>query len=50
MNCLNEANTLTMYNYLKQQILFCQGLEQTLFSSFMEDMKKKLHDSIKLLI
>ena len=40
MNCLNEENTKTMYNYLIQQILFCQNLEESMFESFMEDMKK----------
>ena len=44
MNCLNEENTKTMYNYLIQQILFCQNLEESMFESFMEDMKKKLID------
>ena len=46
MYCLNEANTLVMFNYLNQQISFCLGLEESLFTSFMEDMKKKLHDSL----
>ena len=46
MNCLNEDNTKTMYNYLIQQMLFCQNLEESLFSSFMEEMKKKLHKII----
>ena len=46
MYCLNEANTLVMFNYLNQQISFCLGLEESLFTSFMEDMKKKLHDSV----
>ena len=46
MNCLNEDNTKTMYNYLIQQMLFCQNLEESLFSSFMEEMKKKLHEII----
>ena len=49
MNCLSEQNTKTMLNYLIQQILFCQNLEESLFSSFMEDMKRKLHQSIDLL-
>ena len=46
MNCLNEDNTKTMYNYLIQQMIFCQNLEESLFSSFMEEMKKKLHGII----
>ena len=46
MNCLNEDNTKTMYNYLIQQMIFCQNLEESLFSSFMEEMKKKLHKII----
>ena len=46
MNCLNEDNTKTMYNYLIQQMIFCQNLEESLFSSFMEEMKKKLHEII----
>ena len=46
MHCLNIENTKTMYNYLNQQILFCQSLEESLFTSFMEDMKRKLHDII----
>ena len=49
MNCLSEQNTKTMLNYLIQQILFCQNLEESLFRSFMEDMKRKLHKSIDLL-
>ena len=44
MNCLTSENTKSMYNWLLQQILFCQNLEESLFSSFMDDMKKKLHD------
>ena len=46
MNCLNESNTTTMFNYLNQQMLFCQSLEESLFSSLMEDIKRKLHDSV----
>ena len=48
MNCLSEENTKTLFNYLIQQILFCQNLEESLFSSFMEDIKRKLHQSIDL--
>ena len=44
MNCLTSENTKSMYNWLLQQMLFCQNLEESLFSSFMEDMKKKLHN------
>jgi hypothetical protein len=44
MNCLTSENTKSMHNWLLQQILFCQNLEESLFTSFMEDMKKKLHD------
>ena len=44
MNCLNSDNTKSMYNWLLQQMLFCLNLEESLFSSFMEDMKRKLHD------
>ena len=44
MNCLTSENTKSMYNWLLQQLLFCQNLEESLFSSFMDDMKKKLHD------
>ena len=44
MNCLTSENTKSMNNWLLQQILFCQNLEESLFTSFMEDMKKKLHD------
>ena len=44
MNCLTSENTKSMYNWLIQQILFCQNLEESLFTSFMDDMKKKLHD------
>ena len=44
MNCLTSENTKSMYNWLLQQLLFCQNLEESLFTSFMEDMKKKLHD------
>ena len=44
MNCLTSENTKSMYNWLLQQILFCQNLEESLFTSFMDDMKKKLHD------
>ena len=44
MNCLTADNTKSMYNWLLQQMLFCQNLEESLFSSFMEDMKKKLHN------
>ena len=40
---LNVNNTKTMYNYLTQQIIFCLNLEESLFSSFMEEMRKKLH-------
>ena len=50
MNCLNDDNTKIMHNYLLQQILFCQNLEESLFTSFMEDLKVKLNkiiDSIK---
>ena len=43
MHCLNVNNTKTMYNYLTQQIIFCLNLEESLFSSFMEEMRKKLH-------
>ena len=46
MDCLNEENTRTMFNYLHQQKLFCLSLEQTIFSSFMEDMKIKLQKVI----
>ena len=44
MDCLNPNNKKTMYNYLHQQIMFCLSLEQSLFTSFMEDMKRKLHE------
>jgi hypothetical protein len=44
MDCLNYNNRITMYNYLHQQIMFCLSLEQSLFTSYMEDMKKKLHE------
>ena len=44
MNCLTSENTKSMYNWLLQQMLFSQNLEESLFSSFMEDMKKKLHN------
>ena len=44
MDCLNYKNRVTMYNYLHQQIMFCLSLEQSLFTSFMEDMKRKLHE------
>ena len=47
MFCINEENTKTMYNYLIQQIIFCQNLEESLFSSFMDEMKKKLNEIIK---
>ena len=46
MFCINEENTKIMYNYLFQQIMFCQTLEESLFNSFMEDMKKKLNTII----
>lgn len=46
MHCLNEDNTKTMYNYLIQQILFCQNLEESLFNSYMDDMKKKIFEII----
>ncbi len=46
MNCLNEKNTKTMYNYLIQQVIFCLNLEESLFNSYMEDMKRKLHELI----
>ena len=44
MNSFTEENTKYMYSWLSQQILFCQNLEESLFSSFMEEMNKKLHD------
>ena len=44
MNCLTSENTKSMHNWLLQQILFCQNLEESLFTSFMEEKKKKLHD------
>ena len=44
MNCLTAENTKSMNNWLLQQMLFCQSLEESLFSSFMEDMKKKVHN------
>ena len=44
MNCLTAGNTKSMYDWLLQQMLFCQNIEESLFSSFMKDMKKKLHD------
>ena len=44
MNCLTSENTKSMHNWLFQQIMFCQNLEESLFTSFMDDMKKKLHD------
>ena len=44
MDCLNYQNRITMYNYLHQQIMFCLSLEQSIFTSFMEDMKRKLHE------
>ena len=44
MNCLTSENTKSMHNWLLQQILFCQNLEESLFTSFMKKKKKKLHD------
>ena len=44
MNCLTAENTKSMNNWLLQQMLFCQSLEESLFSSFMEDIKKKVHN------
>ena len=44
MNCLTAGNTKSMYDWLLQQMLFCQNIEESLFSSFMKDMNKKLHD------
>ena len=44
MNCLTAGNTKSMYDWLLQQMLFCQNIEESLFSSFMKDMKQKLHD------
>ena len=43
MHCIHVNNTRTMYNYLTQQIIFCLNLEESLFSSYMEEMKNKLH-------
>jgi hypothetical protein len=43
MHCIHTDNTRTMYNYLTQQIIFCLNLEESLFSSYMEELKKKLH-------
>ena len=44
MNCLTSENTKSMFNWLLQQMQFCQNLEESLFSSFMDEMKKKVHD------
>ena len=44
MNSFSEENTKYMYSWLMQQMLFCQNLEESLFSSFMEDMNKRLHN------
>ena len=44
MNCLTAGNTKSMYDWLLQQMLFCQNIEESLFSSFMKDMKQKLHN------
>ena len=44
MDCLNATNKDLMYNWLLQQILFCQNLEESLFSSFMEDLRRKLYN------
>ena len=49
MHCLNSDNTKIMYNYLIQQTLFCQNLEESLFTSFMEEMKRRLNDTINYL-
>ena len=44
MNCLTSENTKSMFTWLSQQMQFCQNLEESLFSSFMDEMKKKVHD------
>ena len=44
MNCLTAENTKSMNNWLLQQMLFSQNLEESLFSSFMEEIKKKVHN------
>ena len=46
MHCLYENNTKNMYNYLNQQILFCLNLEKSIFDSFMEEMKNRIHKLI----
>ena len=43
IDCLNDKNTLNVYNFLIQHILFCLNLEESLFISYMEEMKKNLH-------
>ena len=44
MNCLTAENTKSMHNYLLQQMIFCQNMEKSLFTSFMDDMDKRIHD------
>ena len=39
---LDENNKFNSINYFIQQIAFCLDLEESLFNSYMEEMKKKL--------
>jgi hypothetical protein len=46
MHCLNKSNTKTMFNYILQLKLSCNGLERSLFDSLIEEIKNKLNNLI----
>jgi hypothetical protein len=46
MHCINKSNTKTMFNYMLQLKISCNGLERSLFDSLIEEIKSKLNKLI----